>query len=296
MPTFADMLTLKATGDGRWIGEPGPGVGKRLFGGHALAQALMAACEAERGNRLPHSIHAHFLQPGFATEPVQYEVTTLGEGRSFARRRIDAVQADRSVLTMTVSLQVEEDGLSHADALPEVDDIVDARRRLENWQQAQDNLDRMPIIGGLGLRPVEVIPVEVESLFGGAPQPPRSSMWMRARDVADNCDTSPAMSRAMLAYASDILFLRNALLPHGVRPGEEGIQIASLDHAIWFHETPDFTRWHLYATQSPWAGRGRGLSRGHFFAKDGTLVATVAQENLMRVVGGKLAGRTGLAD
>ncbi len=284
--TFADMLTLEAAGKDSWIGPPGPGVGKRLFGGHALAQALKAACEAETEGRMPHSLHAHFLQPGMADKPMRYDVTALGAGRSFSRCRVDAMQGDSHLLTMTVSLQVEEDGFAHADGPPDVPDLASARRALEEWREAQDNLDRMPIIGGLGLRPVEVVPVNVQSLFGGVAHPPRSAMWMRARDAGD---ADAAMARAQLAYASDMLFLRNALLPHGIRPGEEGIQIASLDHAMWFHTAPDFCQWHLYASESPWAGKARGLSRGHFFAEDGTLVASVVQENLMRVVGGRPA-------
>lgn len=289
MTTFADMLTLDAAGEGSWTGKPGPGVGKRMFGGHALAQALMAACEAEPdADRLPHSLHAHFLQPGDAREPMRYDVTTLGTGRSFARRRVEAMQGDRHVLTMTVSAQGEEDGLSHAAAPPDIGDFDSARRALEQWQDAQGNLRRLPVIGDLGLRPIEVVPADAPSLFGDAPHPPGSAVWMRAREGGA---VSPAMARAQLAYASDILFLRNALLPHGVRPGEEGIQIASLDHALWFHTTPDFAEWHLLAGESPWAGKGRGLSRGHFFTEDGILVATVTQENLMRVTGGRPAER-----
>lgn len=291
MTTFAEMLTLDAAGAGSWVGQPGPGVGKRMFGGHALAQALMAACEAESDpDRLPHSLHAHFLQPGNAREATRYEVTTLGAGRSFARRRVDAVQGDSHVLTMTVSAQREEQGFAHADPPPDIGDFESARRALEQWQDAQGNLRRMPVIGDLGLRPIEVVPADAASLVGDAPHPPRSAVWMRAREGEA---VSPAMARAQLAYASDILFLRNALLPHGVRPGEDGIQIASLDHALWFHATPDFSQWHLLAGASPWAGNGRGLSRGHFFAQDGTLVATLVQENLMRVTGGRPAERLG---
>lgn len=291
MTTFAEMLALEACGEMSWTGRPGPGVGKRMFGGHALAQALMAACEATPGDKLPHSLHANFLQPGMADEPVRYDVTSLGGGRSFARHRVDAIQGDRHVLTMTVSAQTDEAGLAHAAPPPEFGDFENARKALAEWQQAQGNVDRLPVIGDLGLRPVEVVPTDVYSIFGDTPHPPRSAVWMRARDAGD---AGPAMARAELAYASDILFLRNALLPHGVKPGDEGIQIASLDHAIWFHTTPDFGRWHLLAGESPWAGKGRGLSQGHFFAEDGTLVATVLQESLMRVVGGTPAAR--LAD
>ncbi|MWV26722.1 acyl-CoA thioesterase II [Erythrobacter sp. GH3-10] len=275
------MLTLKPVGEGSWIGEPGSGVGKRLFGGHALAQALMAACEAEGSGKLPHSLHANFLAPGMAADPVRYDVTQLGAGRSFSRYRVDAVQGDRQVLTMTVSAQLEEGGLSHADTAPDVGDLASARHALERWQESQGDIERLPVIGDLGLRPIEIIPADAPSLFGDAPHPPSSAVWMRSRDEIGDV---PGMSRAQLAYASDILFLRNALLPHGVRPGDSRVQISSLDHAIWFHTTPDFSQWHLLAGHSPWAGNARGLSKGHFFAEDGTLVATVMQENLMRVV------------
>ncbi|MFB0610736.1 acyl-CoA thioesterase [Aurantiacibacter poecillastricola] len=283
--SFAEILTLEQADDHVWTGRPGPGVGMRLFGGHALAQALMAACEAEENDRLPHSLHASFLRPGHADAPLRLEVTTLGEGRSFARRRVDAWQDELHVLTMTVSCQAEETGFHHADPLPDVGDFETARQALRKWREKQDDLERLPVIGGLSLRPVEVVPLDVESLFGNTAQPPRSAIWMRARPGEWG---SPFASRAQLAYASDMLFLRNALLPHGVRPGEDGVQIASLDHTIWFHETPDFSQWHLYATESPWAGGARGLSLGHFFSQDGRMIATVAQENLMRVTDGRL--------
>lgn len=285
--TFAEILELEAQGKQGWIGPPGTGVGTRLFGGHALAQAMMAACREETGQRMAHSLHAHFLRPGSANAPVTYKVTSLGEGRSFARRRVDAFQHDDHVLTMTVSMQLEEEGLHHSAPPPDYGDRQSAERALNEWRERND-MDSMPIIGKLGLRPVEVIPLAADSLFGNTSRAPHSAVWMRSRDPRP---TDPGTSRAQLAYASDMLFLRNALLPHGVRPGDSGMQLASLDHAMWFHQTPDFRQWHLFATDSPWAGKARGLSRGHFFAEDGTLVATVVQENLMRIVGGETRRR-----
>ena len=285
--TFQDMLTLDPAGPASWTGGPGPGVGPRLFGGHALAQALMAASLAEDSPRLAHSLHAHFLSPGLADRPVRFDVETIAEGKSFARRRVDARQDGAHLLTMIVSFQVDEDGFSHSAKPPSVGKLDDARRALDAWCEAQDEFESLPIIGRIADRPIDVVPLEVEALFGNIPHPPKSGVWMRARDPAGAPD---AMTRSQLAYASDMLFLRNALLPHGVRPGEKGIQISSLDHAIWFHRNTDFSQWHLYATESPWAGKARGLSRGHFFDADGELVATVTQENLMRITDDRLEG------
>ena len=279
--TFGDILNLRADGTDRWIGPTGPGVGKRLFGGHTLAQGLMAAALSEQDERLPHSLHAHFLHLGRADRETRFDVSTLKEGRSFATRRVEAWQDDSHVLSMTVSFQIEESGFTHSTPPPDVADVSTARQSLEDWKARQADFDELPILGRLWERPIETIPVDVDALFGDTPRAPASASWMRVRESAP---VGPAMARAQLAYASDMLFLRNSLLPHGVRPGARNMQIASLDHAIWFHRAPDFGEWHLYATESPWAGGARGLNRGHFFAQDGTLVATVAQENLMRVL------------
>ncbi|WP_271079581.1 acyl-CoA thioesterase [Aurantiacibacter sp. MUD61] len=280
MTTFHDMLSLSRESEHSWVGAPGPGIGKRMFGGHALAQAVMAATLDDHDDRHVHSLHAYFMKPGAADQPISYTVTTLAEGRSFGTRRIDAVQGDRQILTMTASSQISEPGLHHAAAMPEVPDVDTAQRTLDSWRAKQEDFDALPIIGRLSSRPIEAVPVDVEGTFGNAARSPSSSCWMRIRQPEG---LSEAMQRPAMAYASDMLFLRNALLPHGIRPGEKGIQIASLDHAIWFHKTPDFSQWHLYAGESPWSGAARGLSKGHFFDNKGRLVATVAQENLMRV-------------
>ena len=284
---LVDLLDVEEIDTDLYRGARRPGGQGRVFGGQVIAQALQAAQRSTEAPRMAHSLHAHFLRPGSANAPVTYKVTSLGEGRSFARRRVDAFQHDDHVLTMTVSMQLEEEGLHHSAPPPDYGDRQSAERALNEWRERND-MDSMPIIGKLGLRPVEVIPLAADSLFGNTSRAPHSAVWMRSRDPRP---TDPGTSRAQLAYASDMLFLRNALLPHGVRPGDSGMQLASLDHAMWFHQTPDFRQWHLFATDSPWAGKARGLSRGHFFAEDGTLVATVVQENLMRIVGGETRRR-----
>ena len=276
---FSALLDLRCIGEGVWEGSPGPGIAGRLFGGHAVAQSLMAASLAEGEARLAHSLHATFLQVGHANRVTRFEVQTLGEGRSFARRRVEAWQGDLHVLTMTVSFHVEEQGFAHSASPPAVENVETAVQAMESWEAAQEDVEALPILGRLEERPVEVAPLDVEAFFGSVARAPQSAVWMRARETDP---VAPAVARAQLAYASDMLFLRNALLPHAVRPGDRSVQVSSLDHTIWFHDTPAFKNWHLYASHSPWSGSARGLNQGHFFNREGGLVATVTQENLMR--------------
>ncbi|WP_427965426.1 acyl-CoA thioesterase [Altererythrobacter sp.] len=276
---LGEILTPTCESEGRWNGRPGPAMGPRLFGGQAVAQALLSAAGEECGDRLPHSLHAHFLKAGSAAEPVNYQVTTLAEGRSFATRRIDARQGELLIFTATVSFHINEPGYSHQQDSPYPLDIAASLAALQSWKTHNKDAGKSPIVERLQGRPIEIVPLDPGSIFGTRSREPRTGCWMRMRSETAS---GPLMHRALLAYASDMMFLRNALLPHSIRPGSNQLQAASLDHAIWFHETPDFNRWHLFATDSPWAGSARGLNRGHFFAEDGRLVATVAQENLMR--------------
>ena len=257
-------------------------MGPRLFGGQAIAQGLMAACAEEEGARLPHSLHAYFLKPGSREDAVEYRVTTLSQGRSFATRRVEAVQADTVICAMIASFHAPESGFSHQAEAPFALDIDAALENLASWNAHNSGAANSSLIERLQKRPIEIVPLDPGALFGAKPREPRTGVWMRLREPAG---AGPAMQRALLSYASDMMFLRNAMLPHAIRPGSDSVQATSLDHAIWFHETPDFDRWHLFATESPWAGHGRGLNRGFFFSQEGRLVATVSQESLMRPKG-----------
>lgn len=273
------MLRPERRGNGAWVGAPGPAMGPRMFGGQAIAQALLAAAGEEGGEKLAHSLHAHFLKPGAASEAADYAVSTLAEGRSFATRRIDASQQGQLIFTMTASFHTPEDGLAHQVA-PELSLDVDAALlALERWIEAHPQAASSPLFSRIQHRPIEIVPLDPGALFGNRPREPRTGTWMRLRQSGPD---DPSMQRAMLAYASDMMFLRNAMLPHGIRPGSNRVQAASLDHSMWFHQTPNFDDWLLYATGSPWSGHARGLNMGHFFARDGQLIATVAQESLMR--------------
>ncbi|MGB3796513.1 MAG: acyl-CoA thioesterase domain-containing protein, partial [Alteraurantiacibacter sp.] len=161
---FSEILDLQRAPDGNWIGKPGSGVGDRLFGGHALAQALMAGSLEEDGPRLAHSLHANFLKLGRADRDIRFEVTSLAVGRSFARRRVDAFQGDAHLLTMSVSSHVPEDGFSHAARAPQVVDVATARAALEDWKAQQEDFSSLPILGRLWERPIETVPLDVNSL------------------------------------------------------------------------------------------------------------------------------------
>ncbi|WP_225871508.1 acyl-CoA thioesterase [Qipengyuania atrilutea] len=274
-----EILAVKRTGDGVFEGSAGPAMGPRLFGGHALAQGLLAACHEEKVSRLPHSLHAYFLKAGSSMEPTRYTVSSLSQGRSFAARRVDAEQGGTTIFTMNVSFHVEETGFEHAAPPPYELDSDAAFAAVAQWRTDNAQASSAPWVDRLQKRPIEIVPLDPESLFGGEEAKPENGVWMRMREPAG---ADPVLQRALLAYASDMMFLRNAMLPHGVRPGSDRVQAASLDHALWFHTTPDFDRWHLYATESPWAGAARGLNRGHFYDQEGRMVATVAQESLMR--------------
>ena len=281
--TAIDLTSLLAPreegGEGRWTGAPGPAMGPRLFGGQAIAQALMAASQEEDADRLAHSLHCYFLKPGMADEPVDYRVTHLTAGRSFATRRVEASQGELLIFSMIASFHRPEPGFHHALECPFPLDIEAALAGLGEWKQRHADPDDHPLADRLQRRPIEIVPLDPSAVFGRRPREPRTASWMRMRMPAG---AGPAMQRALLAYASDMLFLRTAMLPHGFRPGSYEVQSTSLDHAIWFHETPDFDRWHLFVADSPWAGAARGLSRGHFFAEDGRMIATAQQESLMR--------------
>lgn len=286
---LAQLLTPQNCGSGLWRGAPGPAMGPRLFGGQAIAQALMAASGEESSDRRAHSLHCYFLKAGSSSEAVDYSVATLSEGRSFATRRVEARQGEALIFSMIASFHVPEPGFAHKVEPPFELDVDAAVAKLEEWQAGNSDPAGFPILDRLKQRPIEIVHLDPGALFEPRPRKPQTGMWMRMREPAE---ADPDVQRALLSYASDMMFLRNSMLPHGIRPWSGKVQAASLDHAIWFHETPNLNDWHLFATGSPWAGHARGLNQGHFFRQDGTMVATVTQENLMRPVGEALERAT----
>jgi acyl-CoA thioesterase II len=247
----------------------------RVFGGQVVGQALMAATRTVEAERPPHSLHAYFLLGGDPEAPILYEVDRIRDGRSFTTRRVVAIQHGRAIFSMSASYHADEPGFDHGAPMPEVpppedltDEIYRAPGVLPDTVRAY--IDRE--------RPIEFRPVEYRRYASRTPGP-RFHAWMRA---AERLPDDPTLHRCVLAYASDMTLLDASLHPHGRTAFEPGIVPASLDHALWFHRPFRADEWLLYAQDSPSASGARGFARGLVFTRDGTLVASTAQEGLIR--------------
>jgi acyl-CoA thioesterase-2 len=255
---------------------------QRVFGGQVLGQALVAAGRTVEG-RICHSFHAYFLRAGDPRVPILYEVDRSRDGKSFTARRVVAIQHGRQIFTLAASFQTPEQGYEHQSPMPAVpppESLIDENtlrlREIEKLPQEAREWALRP-------RPIEMRPVEPRSFFDRGKYPPFDNIWIKATGPLPD---DIAVQQAVLAYASDMSLLDTALLPHGV-DWHSGIQMASLDHAMWFHHAFRLDEWLLYAQDSPSASGARGFNRGAVYKRDGTLVASVVQEGLMRRRGGE---------
>ena len=276
LTTLLDVETLD-TDLYRGARQPG-GVG-RVFGGQVIAQALQAAQRSVEDGKVAHSLHAYFMRAGDEDYPILYRVVRDFEGRSFANRRVIAMQKGKPILNMAASFHTPEEGLHHQDAMPDVPPPEELRSEAELREQIRDQIPEKFKRFFLRARPIEIRPVNPRNWFQPEPRAPRQYSWFR---VVAPLPDEPALHRAMLAYASDMTLLGTCMLPHGVSWMSGQVQTASLDHALWMHEPFRFDEWLLYATDSPWAGHSRGFNRGSIYARDGRLVASVTQEGLIR--------------
>ena len=254
---------------------------QRVFGGQVIGQALVAACRTveDVALRPPHSLHAYFLLGGDPKVPIIYEVDRIRDGRSFTTRRVIAIQHGRAIFSTEVSFHVAEDGPMHQFAMPDVP-RPDA---LPSEAEVRDRLlSRMsdPVRRYYEReRPIELRPVEYGRYLGEKIEGNRFHIWLRA---TGRLPDEPAIHQCVLAYASDMTLLDTALIPLGKTVFHDDIMAASLDHALWFHRPFRADEWLLYAEDSPNLGGSRGFARGLIYASDGTLVASVAQEGLLR--------------
>ena len=252
---------------------------KRVFGGQVLAQALLAASYTVE-SRLAHSLHAYFLRAGDHDAPIVYDVDRSRDGRSFTSRRVVAIQHGRPIFTLAASFQVEEEGLDHQFEMPEAPspDELEPIGILppEEFDHMPKNMQRwLDRFGPFEFRAVRGVDPDDQ-----APRPPFKELWFRLHGELED---DPRLHRALLAYVSDFHLVGTATLPHGISWVDGKLMMASLDHAMWFHRDFRVDDWMLYTCDSPSTSGGRGLARGMIYDREGNLVASTAQEGVIRL-------------
>jgi acyl-CoA thioesterase-2 len=273
---LVELLDLEAIEDNLFRGKQPDTQMQRVFGGQVLAQSLVAALRTVPDAFSCHSLHSYFLRPGDTKVPIIYDVEAMRDGRSFCTRRVAARQHGRPIFFLTANFQVPEQGLEHQDRMPEVpppEECVVAHDRgtryTNDWLQEWAALDVRPVANS-----------REGGTLDGTHHPARSQWWIRASSALPD---DPVTQLAAFTYASDMTLLPAALVPHNLFIETPGMQAASLDHSIWFHRPFRADEWWLYDQVSPSASGGRGLAIARVFSQDGQLVASVAQEGLIRI-------------
>ena len=253
---------------------------QRVYGGQVIGQALVAASRTVPEERHAHSLHGYFLRPGDTQFPILYTVDRIRDGRSFTTRRVVAIQHGKPIFNMSISFQVDETGFDHQLPMPEAprpDTLQDERDLRREWakqvpEEFAESFDRD--------RPIDIRPVAPLDIFQPEKRPPFQMCWMKSRErLPDN----QRLHQCVLAYLSDWSLLDTAMLPHAVSFTQTKMQVASLDHAMWFHRPFRADEWLLYVQDSPSANGARGLNRGLIYDEAGVLVASATQEGLIRI-------------
>lgn len=252
----------------------------RVFGGQVFAQALVAARRTVDDAREAHSVRGDFILPGDLAAPIVYFVDRLRDGTSFATRRVTAIQHGRAIFNLSASFHKLEEGLAHQLSMPEVPAPETLPSELTLLRAIADRIPERYRAAWTQDRPIDFRPVDSVDPFRPDVRPPQRQLWFRA--VGPMPDEL-LLHQAVLAYASDYSLLTTSLLPHGVSIRAPGLQLASLDHSVWLHRAFRADEWLLYVIDSPVSGGARGFARGSIFARTGELVASVAQEGLLRM-------------
>jgi acyl-CoA thioesterase-2 len=256
-----------------------PQVGwQRVFGGQVIGQALVAAARTVEG-RAAHSLHAYFMRPGDPSVPIIYDVDRIRDGKSFATRRVVAIQHGEAIFSMSASFQVEESGFDHQLPMPSVPPPEELPSESDLKALFVESAPEPVRRYWERERPLELRPVDLRHYLSREPLEPVQQVWIRA---TGRLPDDPNIHRSVLAYASDMTLLDTSLFAHGRNIFDRDLQVASLDHALWFHRPFRADEWLLYNEDSPSASGARGFSRGSLFSRDGRLIASVAQEGLIR--------------
>ncbi|QKZ06889.1 acyl-CoA thioesterase II [Pseudomonas eucalypticola] len=276
---LVDLLTLEPIEENLFRGRSQDLGFRQLFGGQVLGQSLSAASQTVEDARHVHSLHGYFLRPGDAQLPVVYMVDKVRDGGSFSTRRVTAVQKGQQIFTCSASFQYDEAGYEHQAAMPGVVGPENLPTELELTQRIAHTLPEQLRDKLLCPKPIEVRPVTERDPYNPVPGDPVKYVWFRADGTLPDI---PALHKYIMAYASDFGLLTTSLMPHGKSVWQKDMQLASLDHALWFHGDLRADDWLLYAMDSPWAGNARGFCRGSVYNRAGQLVASAAQEGLIR--------------
>ncbi|MCI2282134.1 acyl-CoA thioesterase II [Colwellia sp. MSW7] len=273
------LLKLEAIEQGIYRGQSQDLGFKALFGGQVMGQALSAAQETISADRFVHSLHSYFLRAGDASKPVVYEVEDIRNGASFSTRRVQAIQNGKAIFYMTASFQKPEEGFNHQDSMPTVPGPEGIPSYSDFIIKNQNALPRGMREKFLAEKPIEIRPIQQYNWLKPEKTDSTYQIWFKTNgSLPDDLRNHSCM----LAYASDFHFLPASLLPHGAAHWLPNFQIATVDHAMWFHRPFRFDDWLLYCIDSPSAGNGRGLVRGQIFNREGELVASTMQEGVIR--------------
>ncbi len=268
-----NILTLEPIEVNLFRGVSPPEERQRIFGGQVVAQALTAAYKTV-GDHICHSLQSYFIRPGDPSIPVLYQVERSRDGKSFSTRRVIAIQKGEQIFNMACSFQVPEVGFEHQSEMPKTMSPDEAGKLVDAWLASQPEENTRWWRNA----PIEMRAIDPVNPSKPVPKPAGHAVWLRARA---NAGDDVALNQTLLAFASDYSLLGTSMRPHGVS-WMSGVQTASLDHIIWFHRPTNFSQWHLYVQDSPSASGARGFNRGTIYREDGVLIASVAQEGLIR--------------
>lgn len=279
LDNLLDLLNLEKIEEGLFRGQSEDLGLRQVFGGQVVGQALYAAKQMVPSDRSIHSFHSYFLRPGDSSKPIVYDVETLRDGNSFSARRVKAVQGGKPIFYMTASFQSLEEGYEHQNSMPEVpapETLPSESEIAKNFAHLIPEKFREKFTGQ---RPIEMRPVKFHNPLQGKKDLPERAIWIKANgEMPDDL----RIHQYLLGYASDFNFLPTALQPHGVGFLEPGMQVATIDHSMWFHRPFRLDEWLLYSIESPSASGARGFVRGQFYTREGVLVASTVQEGVMR--------------
>ncbi|CNC17364.1 acyl-CoA thioesterase [Yersinia intermedia] len=275
-----DLLFLEKIEEGIFRGQSEDLGLRQVFGGQVVGQAIYAAKQTVPAERAVHSFHSYFLRPGDSSKPIIYDVETLRDGNSFSARRVSAIQNGKPIFYMTASFQSPEEGFEHQNTMPDAPPPEGLMSETDIARQFAQMIPEKVREKFIGHQPIEMRPVKFHNPLQGSVEEPNRYVWFRANGTMPD---DLQVHQYLLGYASDFNFLPTALQPHGIGFLEPGVQIATIDHSMWFHRPFRLDDWLLYAVESTSASGARGFVRGQIYSREGILVASTVQEGVIRM-------------